>query len=176
MITESDAIEGAFTVQPERIADERGYFARIFCAEEFRRRGLRPEVSQSSVSYNAAAGTLRGMHWQALPHVECKLVRCVRGAVWDVILDVRPGSDTYGRWWSVELSAANGTMLYVPEGVAHGFLTLAPASEVMYQMSDPYVPEAARGVRWDDPAFGIAWPSPPTVMSERDRAYPDFRP
>jgi dTDP-4-dehydrorhamnose 3,5-epimerase len=176
MITEQVGLEGAFTIEPERVVDERGYFARIFCAEEFARLGLRPDVSQSSVSYNAVAGTLRGMHWQALPHGECKLVRCVRGAVWDVIVDVRPGSDTYRQWWSVELSAANGTMLYVPEGVAHGFLTLARASEVMYQMSDPYVPEAARGVRWDDPAFGIAWPSAPAVMSDRDRTYPDFRP
>jgi dTDP-4-dehydrorhamnose 3,5-epimerase len=176
MITEQVGLGGAFTIEPERVVDERGYFARIFCAEEFARLGLRPDVSQSSVSYNAVAGTLRGMHWQALPHGECKLVRCVRGAVWDVIVDVRPGSDTYRQWWSVELSAANGTMLYVPEGVAHGFLTLARASEVMYQMSDPYVPEAARGVRWDDPAFGIAWPSAPAVMSDRDRTYPDFRP
>jgi len=176
MIVEAVALGGAFTLQPERVTDERGYFARIFCADELARHGLRPEVCQSSVSFNAAAGTLRGMHWQAPPHGECKLVRCVRGAVWDALVDVRPGSDTFGRWWSVELSAANGTMLYVPEGVAHGFLTLAPASEVMYQMSDPYVPAAGRGVRWDDPAFAIAWPSAPAVMSERDRTYPDFRP
>jgi len=176
MIFERAPLAGAFRIQPERVVDERGWFARVFCVEEFRRHGLRTEVCQSSISFNAAAGTLRGMHWQAPPHGECKLVRCVRGAVWDVLLDVRPSSDTYGRWWSVELSETGGTMLYVPEGVAHGFLTLAPNSEVLYLMSDPYVAEAARGARWDDPAFGIEWPSAPLVMSERDRTYPDLRP
>jgi len=176
MIFEGAPLAGVFRIQPERVEDERGWFARVFCVEELRKHGLRTEVYQSSVSFNAAAGTLRGMHWQAPPYGECKLVRCVRGAVWDVILDMRLGSETYGRWWSVELSEADGTMLYVPEGVAHGFLTLVPDTEVLYLMTDPYVAEAARGVRWDDPAFGIEWPSAPVVMSERDRSYPDHRP
>lgn len=176
MIFEPAPLAGAFTIHPEPIADERGHFARIFCAEEFRRHGLRGDVCQSSASFNHAAGTLRGMHWQARPDGECKLVRCVRGAIWDVIVDVRTDSDTCGRWWSVELNPTDGTMLYVPEGVAHGFLTLLPGSEVHYQMTDPFVPSASRGARWDDPAFGIAWPSAPTVISERDRTYPDFAP
>lgn len=174
MIFEKAPIPGAFRIEPVRMADERGYFSRVFDAEEFRAHGLRSEACQSSVSFNAAAGTLRGMHWQALPHGECKLIRCVRGAVWDVLLDLRADSTTYLQWWSIELRAAEGAMVYIPEGVAHGFLTLAPDSELAYQMSDPYVAEAARGVRWDDPAFGIAWPSPPAVISDRDRTYPDF--
>lgn len=174
MIFEKAPVAGAFRIKPERITDERGYFARVFDAEEFRTQGLRADACQTSVSFNAAVGTLRGMHWQAPPYGECKLIRCVRGAVWDVVLDLRPDSGTYRTWWSMELNADEGAMLYVPEGVAHGFLTLVPASEVMYQMTDAYVPEAARGVRWDDPAFGITWPSPPSVISERDRMYPDF--
>jgi len=176
MIFEGTPIAGAFRIQPQRLADDRGFFARVFCIEEFRQHGLRTEVCQSSVSYNVAAGTVRGMHWQAAPHGECKLVRCIRGIVWDVILDVRPASVSYRRWWSIELSEDNGTMLYVPEGVAHGFLTLAPFSEVEYVMSDPYIADAARGIRWDDPGFGIEWPEAPVVISERDRSYPNHRP
>lgn len=175
MIFRPTPIEGAFRIEPERLVDERGYFSRIFCADEFQERGLAAVVSQSSVSYSPAAGTLRGMHYQARPHGECKLVRCVRGAIWDVIVDVRPESSTYRQWWSVELSAVNGAMLYIPEEVAHGFLTLEPASEVMYQMSSRHVPESARGIRWDDAAFAIEWPSRPNVISERDRTYPDYR-
>jgi dTDP-4-dehydrorhamnose 3,5-epimerase len=114
------------------------------------------------------------MHYQEHPDAECKLVRCIRGAIWDVIADVRPDSETYQHWWAAELSAIDGTMVYMPEGVAHGFLTLEPETEVLYQMSHPYVPKSARGIRWNDPAFGIDWPSPPRVMSERDRIYPDF--
>lgn len=176
MIFESAPIAGAFRIQPERVVDDRGFFARVFCVEEFRQHGLRTEVCQSSVSFNAAARTLRGMHWQDHPHGECKLVRCARGAVWDVIVDVRPESESFGLWWSIELSEANGTMLYVPEGVAHGFLTLVASSEVVYLMSYPYVADAARGVRWDDPTFGIQWPRTPLVMSKRDRSFPDLRP
>lgn len=173
MIFEPAPLAGAFKIEPERIGDERGYFARTFCLEEFRSHGLRADVCQSSESFNGAAGTLRGMHWQAPPSGECKLVRCTAGAVWDVLLDLRPGSD-FGRWWSLELNPTNGTMVYVPEGVAHGFLTLAPNTAVQYQMTDPFVPDAARGVRWDDPAFAISWPSAPVVISERDRTYPDY--
>ncbi len=174
MIFRPTPIEGAVRIEPARMVDERGYFSRVFCAEEFREHGLADVVSQSSVSYNTAVGTLRGMHYQARPHSECKVVRCVRGAVWDAIVDLRPASPTYRKWWSAELSATNGTMLYIPDEVAHGFLTLEPASEVVYQMSSHYVPASAKGVRWDDPAFGIEWPSQPAVISERDRTYPDF--
>ena len=165
---------GAFRIEPERITDDRGYFSRVFCAEEYRRHGMNGDVSQSSVSYNVHAGTLRGIHYQASPHGECKLVRCVRGSLWDVLVDVRPESPTYGHWWATELDAVDGVMLYMPEGVAHGFLTLEPHTEVLYQMSHPYVAESARGLRWDDPGLGIDWRSRPQVISERDRTYPDF--
>jgi dTDP-4-dehydrorhamnose 3,5-epimerase len=173
VIFKETPIKGAFGIEPELVTDERGYFCRIFSTDEFERHGLSTTVAQSSVSYNTSALTLRGMHYQAHPHGECKLVRCVRGGIWDVIVDVRPESATYRQWWATHLSAADGTMLYIPEGVAHGFLTLEPGTEVSYQMSTPYVPESARGLRWDDPAFGIEWPQQPLVMSERDRTYPD---
>ena len=168
------AIPGALQITPEPVHDERGYFCRIFDAEEFRARGLNGDVCQSSISYNTYAGTLRGMHYQAEPDAECKLVRCTRGAIWDVLAYVRPDSPTYRQWWAVELGAATGSMLYVPEGVAHGFITLEPDSEVTYQIADPYVPASARGFRWDDPAFGIEWPAEPRVMSDRDQSHPAF--
>lgn len=174
MIFRATPIEGAFHIEPERRTDGRGYFARLFCADEYRRQGLSGDVAQSSVSYNSAEGTLRGLHFQDWPHGEEKLVRCVRGAIWDVILDLRLKSSTYLKWWGTELHEDSGVMLYVPEGVAHGFLTLQPTTEVSYQMSHPYVPESARGVRWDDPTFAIEWPSVPRVMSESDRTHPDF--
>jgi dTDP-4-dehydrorhamnose 3,5-epimerase len=168
-------IPGAFVVEPEPIADERGSFARIFDAAEFDERGLDTEFGQWSVSYNERAGTLRGLHFQREPHEETKLVRCTRGALYDVIVDLRPGSPAFMRWTSVELSADNRLALYIPKGLAHGFQTLADGTEVAYAISEPHAPESAAGVRWDDPAFGIEWPeAEERVISEKDRSWPDF--
>jgi dTDP-4-dehydrorhamnose 3,5-epimerase len=159
------------------IADERGFFARAWCPDEFAAAGLDPRAAALNVSYNRAAGTLRGMHMQAHPHGEAKLVRCTAGAVFDVIADLRPESPTYTRWFAAELSARNRIALYIPEGFAHGFQTLEPDTEVLYLMSAPHVPEAATGVRWDDPVLGIDWPpAAERVISDRDRAYPDLVP
>jgi len=169
-------VAGAFLIEPEPIADERGFFARTFCQDEFRAHGLNPCVAQANVSFNHRRGTLRGMHHQQAPHQEAKLVRCIQGAIWDGVVDLRPGSPSYRDWFGVELTAGNRVMLYVPEGCAHGFLTLTDATEVAYQMSAPYVAEAARGVRYDDPAFGIQWPGEVVVINERDRGYPDVAP
>ena len=169
-------LPGAFLIELEQLRDERGWFARTFDREAFADAGIPPEVVQCSVSINARAGTLRGMHWQEAPHGEDKLVRCNRGAIFDAIVDLRPDSDTYCRWVGVELTPENGRMLLVPKGFAHGFQTLVDDTEVNYQMSYHYVPEAARGARFDDPAFGIEWPdADPRIMSERDRTYPDFQ-
>jgi dTDP-4-dehydrorhamnose 3,5-epimerase len=172
-------LAGVWLLEPERFEDERGWFARTFDAEEFETRGMNPRVLQSSASFNARSGTLRGMHYQAAPHGESKLVRCVRGAIFDVAVDLREGSVTRGRWHGVELSEDAGNALYIPAGLAHGFQTLRDDSEVLYVMGDPYVPEAGRGVRWDDPAFAIDWPPAPAsgrVISERDASYPDYVP
>lgn len=170
-------LAGAWVVEPEPLADARGFFARTFDAAAFADRGLRSAFPQCSVSFNARAGTLRGMHYQAAPHEEAKLVRCTAGAIYDVIVDLRAGSPTRGRWTGVELTADNRRALYVPEGFAHGFQTLADDSEVFYQISAEFVPDAARGVRWDDAAFGIAWPAAgQRVMSDRDRGYADWAP
>jgi dTDP-4-dehydrorhamnose 3,5-epimerase len=172
-------VAGVHLVEPERIADERGHFARTFAADEFTAHGLDARVTQCSTSFNARRGTLRGLHYQAAPHGEAKLVRCTRGAIYDVAVDLRPDSPSYRRWTAAELTADNGRALYIPAGCAHGFQTLVDASEVLYQISTPYVPEAARGVRWDDPAFGIDWPPPPRgrrTMAARDAGYPDFAP
>ena len=169
-------VAGAFLIEPEPIADERGLFARTFCQEEFEAHGLNPCVAQCNLSLNHRKGTLRGLHYQAAPHQEAKLVRCTSGAIWDVALDLRPGSPSHRAWFGAELAAGNRAMLYVPEGCAHGFLPLADATEVAYQMSAPYEPAAARGVRWDDPAFGIDWPGEVLVINERDRSYPDVGP
>lgn len=169
-------IGGAFVIEPEPVEDERGFFARTWCAAEFQRRGLADALSQCSISYNRRAGTLRGMHLQVPPHAETKLVRCTAGAVYDVILDLRPGSPSYCRWCAVELSSTNRHAVYVPAGVAHGFQTLVADTELLYQISMPYAPESARGVRWDDPAFAIRWPAAERTISDRDRSYEDFRP
>lgn len=168
------AIPGAYLVEIEALADERGFFARSWCCDEFAQHGLNARLVQCDISYNKKRGTLRGMHYQAAPYPEAKLVRCTMGAIYDVILDLRRDSSAFGRWAAVELSAANRRMLYIPEGVAHGFQTLEDDSEVFYQMSECYHPECARGVRWDDPAFGIAWPLAGLVISQRDRAYDGF--
>jgi dTDP-4-dehydrorhamnose 3,5-epimerase len=167
-------LPGAFEIELERRADDRGYFARTWCAREFAEHGLATTLAQCNVSFNAYQGTLRGMHWQAAPHQEAKLVRCTAGSVWDVIIDLRPESPAYLQHVGVELTAGRGNMLYVPEGFAHGFLTLEPATEVFYQMSEFYAPEAARGIRYDDPLLGIVWPAPVAVIAERDATYPDF--
>jgi dTDP-4-dehydrorhamnose 3,5-epimerase len=169
-------VAGAFLIEPEPIADERGFFARTWCREEFADHGLSPELAQANISFNHRKGTLRGLHYQAPPHAEAKLVRVTRGAIWDLALDLRRDSPTYLVWFGAELSDANRAMLYVPEGCAHGFLTLTDDAEVAYQMSAPYAPEAARGVRFDDPAFGIEWPGEVVVVNERDRTYADFVP
>lgn len=169
------SLAGAFVIEPERFPDERGFFARTFCAREFAEKGLDPRVSQANLSYNARRGTLRGMHYQKPPHAEAKLVRCTRGAIHDVIIDLRAGSPTLHGHFAVRLDAENRTMLYIPEGFAHGFLTLADDTEVCYQMSTAYSPEHGAGVRYDDPAFGIVWPEPVRVIAERDRTYPDVR-
>ena len=167
-------LAGVHVVDLERREDERGYFARTFCEDEFRAHGLDPRVTQTSVSHNRRRGTLRGMHYQAPPHEEAKLVRCTRGAIFDVALDLRRDSPSFRRWFAVELSADNGRALYVPPGVAHGFQTLADATDVLYQMSEPHHAESARGVRFDDPAFSIRWPLEQPIVNDRDRAYPDF--
>jgi dTDP-4-dehydrorhamnose 3,5-epimerase len=177
VIFRETAIDGAFVVEPERIEDERGFFARTFCAEEFRAHGLDARVAQSNTSFNRRTGTLRGMHWQQAPHGEAKLVRCTRGAIFDVAIDLRRDSPTHRCWAAAELTEDNGLALFVPVGCAHGFQTLADDSEVLYLMSTPYVPGSGRGVRWDDSAFGIEWPEPPPdgrTISERDASYPDF--
>jgi dTDP-4-dehydrorhamnose 3,5-epimerase len=169
-------LNGAWVVDLDLLGDERGWFARTFDAEEFAARGCNPNVVQCNASFNAREGTLRGMHYQAEPHGESKLVRCARGAVFDVAVDLRAGSPTHTRWHGVELSAANRLAFYIPPGLAHGFQTLSDDAEVLYQMGHAYVPEAARGVRWDDPAFAIEWPEPASerTISERDGAFADF--
>jgi dTDP-4-dehydrorhamnose 3,5-epimerase len=167
-------IAGAFTIDIEKHEDERGFFARSWCVEECASHGLATDVNQMSVSMNHVKGTLRGMHYQTAPFQETKIVRCTHGRIYDVALDLRPDSRTFLRWTGVELSAENHRMLYIPEGCAHGFLTREDASEIFYQISVRYAPDHARGVRWDDPAFGIRWPEEPRVISDRDRQYPDF--
>jgi len=165
-------LSGAFVIEPDPISDERGMFARLFDAGVFRDRGLPSTFVQASTSFNARRGTLRGLHYQTETRAEAKLVRCTTGAIFDVVVDVRPGSVTFGRWQSVELSDENRFTLYVPPGFAHGYETLVDRTEVFYQMTVPYVASADRGVIWDDPTLAIAWPIPPSVMSARDRALP----
>jgi dTDP-4-dehydrorhamnose 3,5-epimerase len=169
---QESALPGAYAIDMDRLEDERGFFARSYCAEEFAARGLSTLMPQSSVSFNPRRGTLRGMHYQADPHAEDKLVRCTAGAVYDVIVDLRPSSPTLRRWFGVELSAVNHRSLFVPKGLAHGFITLRDDTEVLYMMSEPYVPGFERGVRWNDPAIGISWPMAPSAVSARDAAYP----
>jgi len=168
------SLAGAWVLEPDRKLDERGFFARTWDRELFRERGLNPELAQASTAFNERRATLRGLHFQRPPHAEAKVVRCTRGAVHDVLVDLRPEPPTFKRWAAVELSEDNGLSLYVPEGLAHGYLTLADATETSYFISTEYEPAAAGGVRWDDPAFGIDWPEAPQVISDRDRAWPDF--
>jgi len=168
------ALSGAWIIDPERREDDRGFFARVWCGRELTERGLEARVAQCSISWNPRRGTLRGLHYQAAPFEEVKLVRCTRGAIHDVIVDLRPASPTFGRHVAVELSADNRRSLYVPAGFAHGFQTLEDDTEMAYQISEFCVPEAARGVRWNDAALGIRWPIADPIMNERDRGYPDF--
>lgn len=167
-------LPGVFQIEIERNTDERGFFARTWCQKEFEEHGLNPTLVQCSISYNERKGTLRGMHYQAVPFAESKVVGCVIGAIYDVVLDLRPQSTTFKQWLAFVLTADNRKMLYVPEGCAHGFLTLQDKTEVIYQISAFYHPESARGVRWNDPAFQIEWPQNVEVISERDRTYTDF--
>ena len=176
MIFTETPLSGAFVLDPERLADERGFFARIYDPRELAGRGLNPTVEQSSLSFNPKKGTLRGMHFQKPPFAEAKLVRCTRGAVYDVIIDLRRDSPTHLRHFGVVLDAENRRLLYVPEGFAHGYLTLTADAEVTYQISARYSPEHASGVRWNDPAFGIPWPGGVVLINDRDRSYPDYRP
>jgi dTDP-4-dehydrorhamnose 3,5-epimerase len=175
MIFTPTPLAGAFVLDPELLEDERGFFARTFCVEEFAAHGLDTRVVQCNSSFSRRRGTLRGMHFQRTPHREVKLVRCTAGALFDVIIDLRPDSPTFTRHFGVELSARNRRLLYVPEGFAHGFQSLEDATEVYYQLSARYAPEAAAGVRWNDRVFGIRWPLEVTVIAPRDRDYPDFR-
>jgi dTDP-4-dehydrorhamnose 3,5-epimerase len=168
------SLKGSFVIEPERREDQRGFFARAWCAKEFEAHGLSPTVVQCNISYSKKKGTLRGMHYQAAPHEEAKLVRCTMGSIHDVIIDLRPTSPTYTKHVAVVLTAQNGRMLFVPEGFAHGFQTLNDHTEVFYHMSQVYVPESARGVRWNDPAFQIQWPVDERIISRRDQQYPDF--
>lgn len=172
MVFTETELPGAFIIDSEVIEDERGFFARIWSAEEFAQRELNSRIAQCNISFNRKRGTLRGMHYQIKPHEEAKLVRCTAGAIWDVIVDLRANSKTVHKWVAVELTSRNRRMLYVPEGFAHGFQTLADDTEVAYQVSEHYHPEAARGVRWDDPALGIEWPLPVSKVSERDLKHP----
>jgi dTDP-4-dehydrorhamnose 3,5-epimerase len=167
-------LAGVFEISLDIIPDERGFFARSWCQQEFRNHGLNPSLAQCNISFNTHQGTLRGMHYQAPPFPEAKLVRCTKGAIYDVVVDLRADSPTYTQWIAVHLSAADRNMVYVPEGCAHGFLTLEAEAEVFYQMSEFFHPESARGVRWNDPQVKIEWPGEVKVMSERDRSYPDF--
>ena len=175
MVFRETKLKGAFIIEPDRMEDERGFFARTFCVEEFKAHGLNLRFVQCSISFNKKKGTLRGMHYQVAPYNEVKLVRCTMGAIYDVIIDLRPGSSTFKQWIAVELTAENRKMLYIPEGFAHGFQILEDNTEVFYQMSEFYHPKRARGIRWNAPAFGITWPLSDPIMSEKDRGSPDFR-
>jgi dTDP-4-dehydrorhamnose 3,5-epimerase len=174
MIFRETSVEGSWLIEPQRLIDERGFFARTWDIDDYTERGLNGRLVQCSLSFNRVQGTLRGLHYQAPPHEEAKLVRCTAGAIFDVAVDLRPDSTTFMGWFGVELSAENRLSLYIPEGCAHGFLTLLDDCEVAYQMSERHAPDSARGVRWNDPSFAIEWPGEVLVINDRDRNYPDF--
>ncbi|HET7218708.1 MAG TPA: dTDP-4-dehydrorhamnose 3,5-epimerase [Vicinamibacterales bacterium] len=176
MVFLETALPDLYVLEPERVEDERGFFARIWQPGDFIARGLNPKLAHVSVSFNRRKGTLRGLHYQTAPMAEAKIVRCGRGAVFDVVVDLRHDSPAFTRWVGVELSDDNGRALYIPEGCAHGFQTLRDNTELLYFISAEYSPEHARGVRWNDPVFGITWPDDVRTMNERDRSYPDFQP
>jgi dTDP-4-dehydrorhamnose 3,5-epimerase len=174
MIFLETELSGVFVIRPESVHDERGFFARTWCQKEFASHGINPRVVQCNISGNLRKGTLRGMHYQAAPYAETKLIRCTRGSIFDVSLDLRPNSRTYKRWTGAVLTAESHHMICIPEGCAHGFLTLQDDCEVFYQMSEFYHPDSARGVRWNDPAFGIDWPGEVKVIAARDASFPLF--
>ncbi|MBF8263345.1 MAG: dTDP-4-dehydrorhamnose 3,5-epimerase [Parachlamydiales bacterium] len=174
MIFKEQKLKGVFVIEPEKKEDNRGFFARTYCSEEFQKRGLVDCAVQCNLSYSKKAGTLRGMHYQAPPFAEAKLIRCTYGAIFDVMIDLRPESLTYKKWLGIKVNAANRQLLYVPEGFAHGFQTLTDHTEVFYQVSRPFTPEAERGIRWNDPAFGIQWPLAVSVISGKDQVHPLF--
>ena len=171
---EQTPVDGAVIIEVNRIGDDRGYFGRLWCEREMAEQGLVARIRQSNVGFSPRKGTLRGLHYQRPPNEEVKIVRCPRGRVFDVVVDLRPGSPSFLAWHGVELTPENGKMLYVPEGCATGYLTLEDDSEIYYNTSEFYAPDAATGVRWDDPAFAIEWPGKPTVMSDNDVSWPDF--
>ncbi|MDB4441919.1 dTDP-4-dehydrorhamnose 3,5-epimerase [bacterium] len=175
MIFTETNLKGAYIIEIEKVRDHRGFFARTWCQNEFKDYGLTTHLSQANVSYNKKMGTLRGMHYQLSPHEETKLVRCTRGSISDVIIDLRPASPTYTQWISVELSAENYKILYVPENFAHGFQTIEDNTEVSYQVSQFYTPDSERGICWDDPAFSIDWPIEVQVISDKDKSWPNFK-
>jgi dTDP-4-dehydrorhamnose 3,5-epimerase len=174
MIFRETKLRGAFVMELEKFEDERGFFAHGWSPRELAAHGLEAPLAESAISFNTKKGTIRGMHYQTSPHGQIKIVRCTRGAIYDVIIDLRPESPTLRQWLGIELSAANRLMLYIPTDFAHGFQTLEDEAELSYHMSHVYVPESATGVRWNDPAFNISWPQPVSVMAERDRCYPDL--
>lgn len=174
MLFTETKLKGAFIIEPERLEDERGFFARTWCRREFTAQGLNPNLAQCNISFNKKEGTLRGMHYQIAPYEEVKLVRCTKGAIYDVVIDLRPESPTFKQYTAVVLTADKRNMLYIPERFAHGFQTLEDETEVFYQMSEFYEPSCARGVRWNDPAFAIEWPPADRIIIERDQHYPDF--
>jgi dTDP-4-dehydrorhamnose 3,5-epimerase len=173
---EPTPLEGAYTINLEKLGDDRGFFARFFCSKEFADRQIRNQFVQVNNSFSADKGTLRGMHYQLAPKAETKVVRCIKGAIWDVIIDLRPNSTTFKQWYGKELTAENRTMMVVPEGFAHGFITLEDDSEVLYLVSEFYSPEQERGILWNDPAFSIVWPTEPVVLSDKDQNHPIFSP
>ncbi len=175
MLFRETKITGVYLIELEPNVDERGFFARTYCSKEFERRGLNPRVVQCNVSYNRRKGTLRGLHYQAQPFSEAKLVACISGAIYDVVVDLRPESPTYGQWLALELCARQPrSMLYIPENFAHGFQTLEDDTEILYQMSEFYHPASARGLRWNDPTLNIDWPKADRLISDKDRSFPDF--
>ena len=171
MLFKETIISGVYIIELEKKYDERGFFARTWCKNEFKEQGLESELAQCNLSYNKKCGTLRGMHYQIDPYGETKLISCISGAIYDVIIDLRKDSPTYEKWYSVELTAENGLMLYIPKGIAHGFQTLKDKTSVFYQMSEFYHPESARGIRWDDVKFNIKWPIAEKIISEKDQSY-----
>ena len=174
MIFTETRLKSAFVIDPERLEDERGFFARSWCEREFKDHGIDTKFVQCNISFNKKKGTLRGLHYQSAPYEEAKLVRCTMGAIYDVIVDLRPSFKTFTQWFSLNMTAENRRMIYIPEGFAHGFLTLEDNTEVFYQMSEFYSPGYGRGIRWDDLNFGIKWPETVQVISDQDKSYPDF--
>ena len=174
MIFQTTEIPGAYVLEQQQHQDARGHFARLWCRQDFESHGLKSNFVQGSVSHNRYRGTLRGMHYQRTPHSESKLVQVTRGAIYDVIIDLRADSPTYKAWFGLELTSDKGTMLYIPDGCAHGFVTLSDNTDVHYQMTDFFYPESAAGVRWNDPSFSIRWPLEPVVINERDNQYEDY--